>query len=130
MVPRRILLIDDNDDVLEVARLSLRLNRDWDVETATSGEEGVERAKAAPPDAILLDVQMPDLDGPETLRLLQSDENTRNVPVVFLTGRSEPDERTYFAQLGALGVIDKPFDPITLSHQVAETLGWEEGSAR
>ena len=124
MAPRRLLLIDDDDDIREVARLSLELVAHWDVVTASSGAEGVERAAAEHPDAILLDVMMPGMDGASTYGHLQSNAATRDIPVVLLTAKifdSADDRRG----LEGIRVIGKPFDPMRLASQVASALGWE-----
>jgi CheY-like chemotaxis protein len=87
---------------------------------AESGAEGVQRAASDQPDAILLDVQMPDLDGPATLQRLRAQDATRDVPVVFLTAGPAPETD----DPAVAGTIAKPFDAGTLADQVAETLGW------
>src|ERR1051326_1787422 len=88
MAARRLLLIDDEDDVREVARLSLELVARWEVVTASSGAEGIERAVVEQPDAILLDVMMPGMDGAATYAHLRSNPATREIPVVLLTAKS------------------------------------------
>ncbi len=119
-----ILIIDDEDDIREVAALSLEVVAGWRVITASSGEEGVRKAAAERPDAILLDVMMPGLDGPATLRLLQEREETRQIPVVMLTAKMQGVDQRALQKLGSRGIIAKPFDPMTLSQQVAALLGF------
>ena len=121
---RTLLLIDDDDDVREIAQLSLELNAGWNVLAASSGAQGIEIARAKRPDAILLDVMMPVLDGPATLAQLRDDERTKSIPVVFLTAKARPTERDRLAGLDVAGVLAKPFDPMTLADQVQTTLGW------
>ena len=121
---RTILLIEDEDDIREVAQASLELTRGWTVHAVSSGRAGVERAAELRPDAILLDVMMPDMDGPTTFALLQERRETREIPVVLLTAKVQPADRARFAQLGVRGVLAKPFDPITLADEVAALLGW------
>src|SRR3954451_1804565 len=100
-VSRRILVIDDSELVREAATVALGL-AGWDVDAQPGGEEGVAAARSAPPDAILLDVMMPGLDGPATLERLRTGEATRAVPVAFLTARGEePGERDALLALGA-----------------------------
>ena len=123
MAPRRVLLIDDEDDIREIAQLSLEMVAHWDVVTASSGAEGLLRAAEAQPDAILLDVMMPDLDGVATLGRLQADPATSHIPVIFLTAKVQAAE---LSELGAVSVIPKPFDPMRLSSQVASSLGWTD----
>ena len=123
MASRRLLLIDDEDDIREVARLSLELVAHWEVLTACSGAEGVDRAQAQRPDAILLDVMMPGMDGAATYAALQSNPATRDIPVVLLTAKifDRPSDRR---GLEGITVISKPFDPMRLATQVAAALGW------
>ena len=124
MSSRRILIVDDEDDIREVAQVSLELVGQYEVLTAASGREGLLRARDQRPDAILLDVMMPDLDGPATLAELQADPATRDIPVLFLTAKAQAVERTRLAQLGAAGILTKPFDPLTLPQEVASALRW------
>ena len=121
---RRVLLIDDEELIREVAEVSLAQVGGWEVLTASSGEEGLGKAVAEQPDAILLDVMMPGLDGPSTLARLQADPATASIPVVFLTAKVRQSEQQRWTDLGAAGVLVKPFDPMLLADQVAEMLGW------
>lgn len=123
--PRRILLIDDDQGIREVARTVLEMVGGYDVNTAASGQEGLEKARTSPPDAIVLDVMMPGLDGPETFALLQEHPETCNVPVILLTAKTQAADRSRFASLGVAGMLAKPFDPMALSDQIAGILGWE-----
>jgi CheY-like chemotaxis protein len=119
-----ILIIDDESDIREVAQISLEMMGDWQVLTSESGQDGLEKAKLSQPDAILLDVMLPDMDGPTTLQNLQADPSTSHIPVVFLTAKIQTSDRNRFAKLGVVAVIAKPFDPINLASQLAEALGW------
>lgn len=121
---KTILVIDDEDDIREIAQLALELGRDWSVIGAASGSEGASLAASARPDAILLDVMMPGLDGPATLERLRSDPATSDIPVVFLTAKVRPAERARLGAMGVAGVLAKPFDPIELPEQLAACLGW------
>ncbi len=121
---KTILVIDDDDDIREIAQLTLELGASWNVITASSGAEGVSTALSAAPDAILLDVMMPGLDGPATFARLQDDERTRGIPVVFLTAKARPAERERLLGLGVAGVLAKPFDPMALPGEIAAVLGW------
>ena len=122
---KTILIIDDDDDIREVAQLTLELGASWIVVAANSGATGVDAAITHCPDAILLDVMMPGMDGPATLDRLRQDERTRDIPVVFLTAKARPIERERLEALRVAGVLGKPFDPVTLPHQIASLLGWE-----
>jgi two-component system alkaline phosphatase synthesis response regulator PhoP len=121
---RRILIVDDEDDIREVAQVSLELVGQYEVMTAGSGRDGVQRARTEQPDAILLDVMMPDLDGPGTLAELRADPATRDIPVVFLTAKTQQADRARLAELGAAGILVKPFDPMKLPGEIAATLRW------
>lgn len=123
MTSRRLLLIDDEDDIREVAKLSLELVAHWDVFTACLGVEGVDRAVEQRPDAILLDVMMPGMDGAATYAALRSNPATRDIPVVLLTARIF-DRASDRRGLEGITVISKPFDPMRLATQVASALGW------
>ncbi|MGH9355944.1 MAG: response regulator [Terriglobia bacterium] len=122
---RKILVVDDDDAVREVTQATLEMLSGWRVRTARSGKEGIQLASEDPPDAILLDVMMPDMDGPATLRWLASGPATREIPVLFLTAKVQPADVRRLRQLGAMGVIAKPFDPLQLAHAVAAALGWD-----
>jgi CheY-like chemotaxis protein len=98
-------------------------NVGWRILAAETGGEGVLVAITEQPDAILLDVLMPDPDGPETLTDLRSDPRSANIPVIFLTGSADADHVRLTA-LGADGVIAKPFEPRVLAASIADTLGW------
>ncbi|MEG4320565.1 MULTISPECIES: response regulator [unclassified Microcoleus] len=123
---KRILVIDDAEDIREVAQVSLEVVGGWEVLTASSGREGVAKALAEQPDAILLDVMMPDQDGPTTFKQLQANHATQHIPVILLTAKALASDRRMFADLGVVSVIAKPFEPMSLATQVAEALGWEE----
>ena len=124
MEHKRVLLVDDDAAIREVAGVSLEAVGGWQVITAASGEEGVEKATAERPDAILLDVMMPEMDGPTTFRRLQGEDATRDIPVILLTAKVQADDRRRFEELGVTAVLTKPFDPMRLSAQVASALGW------
>ena len=122
---RRVLLIDDEADIREVAQVSLELMAGWQVLTAGSGAEGVACAAADQPDAILLDVMMPEMDGVATLQALRASPTTSHIPVIMLSAIVHGAESQRLAGLGAAGVIAKPFDALTLASQVAALLGWD-----
>jgi CheY-like chemotaxis protein len=125
-VSYRILIIDDEDDIREVAALSLETIAGWDVVTANSGTQGLARAIEQQPDAILLDVMMPGMDGPTTFRELRKNPATARIPVVLLTAKVQTNDQKRFADLGVEAVLLKPFDPLTLAAQIADALGWSK----
>jgi CheY-like chemotaxis protein len=122
---KRILIIDDEDDIRQVAALSLETISGWDVVLARNGAEGIEVALKEHPDAILLDVMMPEMDGPTTFLKLQSIPQTATIPVLLLTAKVQGSDQRRFAGLGVSGILFKPFDPLLLSRQVSDVLGWE-----
>ncbi|HET6231858.1 MAG TPA: response regulator [Longimicrobiaceae bacterium] len=124
MSAKRILVVDDEDDIREVAQLSLEMVGGWEVLTASSGAEALRRAAEERPDAILLDVMMPGMDGPTTFQQLRGDPATAAIPVILLTAKVQPADRRRFVDLGVAGVLAKPFDPMELAAQVSEALGW------
>jgi CheY-like chemotaxis protein len=123
---RRILIIDDEDDIREVAALSLEAVAGWNVSTASSGSQGIEEATRLQPDAILMDVMMPGMDGPTTFRAMQQVDAIAHIPVVLLTAKVQGVDQRRFADLGVAGVLFKPFDPLLLSQQIASALGWKD----
>lgn len=122
---KRILIIDDDPNILAVAQLALETIGEWDVITALSGKEGIELAREERPDAILLDVMMPEMDGIATLRVLQSGSETASIPVILMTAKVQPADQQRFANLGVVATIVKPFKAMQLSTQIAELLGWQ-----
>ncbi len=121
---RRILIIDDEDDIREVAALSLETVAGWSVVTANSGTDGIFKAMAEQPDAILMDVMMPAMDGPTTFRKMQQPPGVSHIPVLLLTAKVQGADQRRFAGLGVSGVLFKPFDPLTLAEQMCSALGW------
>lgn len=121
----RVLIIDDEDDIREVAALSLESVAGWEVFVADSGPQGLARAIEYQPDAVLLDVMMPGMDGPTTFRELRKNPATAKIPVLLLTAKVQSSDQRRFADLGVDGVLFKPFDPLTLHAQIAATLGWK-----
>jgi CheY-like chemotaxis protein len=123
---RKILLVDDEDDIREVAQMSLEMTAGWEVVTAASGAEALRVAAAERPDAILLDVMMPGMDGPATARALRASEETGTIPIILLTAKVQAADRRRFHDLGVAGVLSKPFDPMELAAQISGVLGWAE----
>ena len=121
----RILIIDDEDDIREVAALSLETVAGWQVYMANSGAQGLGRAIEHQPDAILLDVMMPGMDGPTTFRELRKNPATARIPVLLLTAKVQSSDQRRFADLGVQAILFKPFDPLTLAKQISNVLGWK-----
>lgn len=124
MSTRRILVIDDENDIREIAKVSLQITKQWDVMTSASGQEGLAIASSYQPDAILLDVIMPEMDGLATLQRLKDNPATAQIPVILLTATLKLTTRNQYVQLGAKAVMFKPFDPGMLAKQIESALGW------
>lgn len=110
----RILYVEDDDDIREVVGLALEVIAGFQVLLCGSGEEALREAVAFVPDLIVLDAMMPEMDGPATLRALRAIPSLFNVPVVFITAKVQPSEVAGFLGMGAVDVVAKPFDPMTL----------------
>jgi len=116
----RILYVEDEPDIQMVARLALETLGGFTVEVCSSGNEAIERAPAFQPQFILLDVMMPGMDGPSTLKALRELPQTVAIPVAFMTAKVQPGEVAHYMELGAVDVIAKPFDPMTLANKVQD----------
>lgn len=123
-MPKRILVVDDDDHIREVAQVSLAMVGGWEVSTAASGRDALARAAADDPDAILLDVMMPEMDGPATVEGLRCHATTADIPIIFLTAKVQASDRSRLDGLDVAGLITKPFDPLELPRLVRDVLGW------
>lgn len=125
---KRILIIDDEEDIRDVVQVSLEEFGSWLTIAAASGAEGLEIAttEAATLDAIVLDISMPDMDGFQVCENLQANSATCNIPVIVLTAKVLPRDQQRLANLEVAGCITKPFDPTTIWQRVAEILAWNE----
>ena len=123
MPAKRVVIIDDEADIREVVALALECSG-VEVMAAEGGLAGLRAALERCPDLILLDVMMPELDGPSTFRLLRQAEATRAVPVIFLTAKVQAADQRNLIALGALGIIAKPFDPMRLVEEISALAGW------
>ena len=118
----RILYVDDEPDIREIAEMSLSLDPDFQVKTAGCGLEALDLMAEWRPDAALLDVMMPGMDGPSLLDRIRKHADYARLPVIFVTARAQSAEIQNFALKDAVGVIAKPFDPMTLAAQVKAML--------
>ena len=125
MTEKNILLIDDEETIQEVVQVGIGIEAGWQVAIASSGQEGINLAQNQQPDAILLDVMMPDMDGIDTLSQLKNNDRTSTIPVIFLTAKAQAEEKNQFQSLGVVDVITKPFNSMTLASKIAKILGWE-----
>ncbi len=112
MNDKRILLVDDEASILAVARVGLK-REGWTVFTAASEQECIAKAETEQPDAIVMDVMMPEMDGLATLKQLQGNPQVKHIPVIFLTAKAQKADRRRFYASGIQGFINKPFDPTT-----------------
>ncbi len=124
MSPKRVLVIDDEDGVRDIIQITLEVVAGWQVFTAPGGEEGLAIAQVQQPDAILLDVMMPRMDGLTTFKHLQAIPQTQQIPTIFLTAKARISEQQQFAELGAAGVITKPFEASHLVEEIQQLLNW------
>jgi DNA-binding response OmpR family regulator len=115
---RTVLYVDDEPDIREIVQIALGLTQGLTVHTAPTGEQALSLAHDLLPDLVLLDVMMPGLDGPGTLGRMRQDPNTAPIPVIFMTAKAMPNEVALLLEMGAIGVIAKPFDPMRLNAQV------------
>lgn len=123
---RTLLYVDDEPDIREVVQLALGLADNLAVHACESGEQALARIPELKPDLVMLDVMMPGMDGPTTMSRMREDAALAHIPVIFMTAKAMPQEVARFRQMGAIGVIAKPFDPMRLSQQVFAL--WEERS--
>ncbi|MER3495270.1 MAG: response regulator [Mastigocladus sp. ERB_26_2] len=121
---KRILFIDDEPHMQYIVKTCLKSFAGWEVLQAKSGFEGLIKAETEKPDAILLDGMMPEMNGIICLQKLQLNPKTQSLPVIFLTVTSSLTEPHRFLELGAVGAIAKPFDPLTLVTKMTKILGW------
>jgi CheY-like chemotaxis protein len=121
---KRILIVDDDDAIREVLAACLQRLGGWEVLKASSGKEALAKASEEKPDAIILDVMMPEMDGFTFLQYLRSEPTTQPIPVVLLTANSYLSNPDILPKLGVVMTISKPFLPLILVQQVARALGW------
>ncbi|MBO1114242.1 response regulator [Bordetella petrii] len=117
----RILYVDDEDDIREIAVFALELDGGLEVKSCSSGAQAVEQAAAWQPHLILLDVMMPGMDGPTTMRRIREQPGCEQLPIAFITARAQSEETQRLLALGAVGVVPKPFDALQLA-RITRTL--------
>lgn len=124
MPARRVLVVDDDDAIREVAQMALEIVGGFEVLAASSGSEALTIAVDEMPDAVLLDVMMPGMDGPTLLSHLRRTPETQHIPVIFLTAKIQAGDRRDWDSLDISGIIAKPFDPMKLPGDISRLLGW------
>lgn len=126
---QNILYVEDEPDIQAVAGIALESIGGFTLKTCSNGQDAIDAAIDFQPDLILLDVMMPDMDGPTTLAELRKLPQLNDTPAMFMTAKVQPQEIDYLKSLGAIDVIPKPFDPMTLSEQIREIwLNYKTGS--
>lgn len=123
-MPKRLLIVDDEDDIRTIVKSALEELAGWHVIEAAAVPAGLDLAVKAQPDAILLDISMPEMDGFDLFAQLQAQPTTQAIPVIVFTSKVLAQDRSRFAALSIAGVITKPFNPLHLSAQITDLLGW------
>lgn len=121
---KKILYVEDQKDIQMIARVALESISHYEVKICDGGEQALDCMAKCSPDLILLDVMMPGIDGPGTMIEMRKREELQSIPVIFMTAKVLPNEVDELMSLGALGVISKPFDPVTLGSQIQEI--WDQ----
>ena len=121
---KRLLTIDDEEAIQIVVKFGITIAAGWEVLSASNGKIGIETAERELPDAILLDVMMPEMDGIATFKALQANPLTAKIPVIFLTAKAQTAERNQFTDLGVNGTIAKPFNALDLPDRITKILNW------
>lgn len=120
---KHILYAEDEQDIQDIAQIALEDIGGFQVTYCNNGEDVLNQASQQHPDLILLDVMMPKLDGPSTLQALRQIPTYASIPIIFMTAKIQPDELNKYRALGAIDIITKPFDPMTLAATI--TTIWE-----
>lgn len=120
MEVKKVLYVEDEVDIQTIAQIALKDIGGFDVLVCSLGKEALEKAPNFNPDLILLDVMMPEMDGPKTFEELKKIDSLKDTPVIFMTAKVQPQEIKEYKNLGAIDVISKPFDPITLAETIKE----------
>lgn len=128
MSTKSVLIIDDEETIQTVVEFGIRMAAGWEVWVASSGLHGIEIAQKILPDAILLDVMMPEMDGIATFQALNSELKTKDIPVIFLTAKAQAKEKYQFKKLGVSGIITKPFNSLDLPEKISRILNWQLNS--
>lgn len=120
----RILYAEDNDDIQQIAIIALETIGGFTLKICNDGVEALAAIEDFEPQLILLDVMMPNMDGPNALAKIREIEAYKNTPAIFMTAKIQPEEVNKYIEMGAVEVIAKPFDPITLADQIRSI--WEK----
>ena len=120
----KILYAEDEPDIQSITQMSLEMMGGYTLKVCNNGQEAVDAAEAFAPDLILFDVMMPFLDGPAALQEIRKIPTLANTPVIFMTAKVQSQEVDAYKEMGAIDVIAKPFDPMTLSETIQKS--WEQ----
>jgi len=118
----KILYVEDEPDIREVVQFALE-DEGFELVSCSSGREAIAKAHSTTPDLVLIDVMMPGMDGPTTLLALRELPYMAATPVIFMTAKVQSQEVEQYKSLGAIGVISKPFDAMTLADQIRSFIG-------
>ena len=118
---KTILYAEDEADIRDIARIALEDIGGFTVRYCSNGQEALEAAKEFRPDLVLLDVMMPEMDGPTTLRALRKMDDFSSIPAIFMTAKIQANEIEEYKSIGAIDVIVKPFDPMTLADDIKQS---------
>jgi CheY-like chemotaxis protein len=121
---KRILYAEDEPDIQAVAKVALEMVGGFELKICNNGEEALANAVSYAPDLLLFDVMMPGMDGPTALKAIKALPELANTPAIFMTAKVQPSEVADYIKLGAIDVIAKPFDPMTLADQIKKI--WQE----
>ena len=125
---RRVLVVDDDPLIVEIMQTILDLE-EFEVDTATTGEQSLDLVQVRPPDVVVLDVMMPGMDGFEVCRRLKADPATSRIPVVLLTARDRDEDRRAGMDAGADAYVTKPFSPLSLIDTITDVGAWQQEGA-
>lgn len=120
---KKILYVEDDEDIAEIAQMTLEDIGDFEVMHCSSGQEALDAFSTYNPQLVLMDVMMPGMDGPETLKSLRKIPQAKDTPVIFMTAKAQTHEQETYKEMGALGVVVKPFDAETLCDHINNLWG-------
>jgi DNA-binding response OmpR family regulator len=121
MSKKRILLVDDEQDISEVVKMRLEAN-DYEVIVAYDGQEALDKAHQEKPDLMILDLMLPKIDGYKVCRMLKLDDKYKNIPIILFSARAQESDKEMGKDVGADAYLTKPFDPQALLGKIKELL--------
>lgn len=124
----KILYVEDEEDIRTIAKIALEDIGGFTVKYCQNGKEALSVIEEFHPDLLLLDVMMPEMDGPTTLKKLRENSKIKNVPAIFMTAKIQPNEIIQYQEMGVVDVITKPFDPMKLAENIRST--WDKYSSK